>query len=103
MLAAWLRGVNLGAPTTMKAKPWDQLWTRKLCGNGAKRQIDYIFTNEVRIDDVGDFDVLGIMDGKSDHRGEACDFSLLHGRGHIRGVCEYSEDGSLVLMRRAHR
>jgi hypothetical protein len=82
-LADWLHGLRLSAVTTMRSKPWEQIWTHKAWSDGARRQIDYILTDEVRLDDATDIGIAFALDGKSDHRGVLASF-LISGQAQKR-------------------
>ena len=71
-----MHGINLAAVNTKVRNPPDSLWTHALCSTGATRQLDYVFTDEVKADDVKDSGIIQALGGKSDHRGLFAEFTL---------------------------
>ena len=60
----------------MRCKPWEEIWTHKAWSDGARRQIDYILTDEVRLEDTTDTGIECALEGKSDHRGVLASFQI---------------------------
>ena len=73
---SWLHGQRLAVVSTQKPKPWQNVWTHELWRGGDRRQIDYILTDEIRIDDVLDTYTTDVLGGKSDHRATGATLEL---------------------------
>ena len=75
---AWLNGQNLAILNTMREKPRDALWTHEMWSTGAKRQIDFILSDEIFQDALDDTDIVDCFTG-SDHRGVSATLALIGG------------------------
>ena len=76
LLVPWMHYMNTAAVSTMHPTTAAQIWTHELWGNGVRRQIDFIFMDEIRRGLVLDTGIVEELAGKSDHRAISARFSV---------------------------